>query len=105
PRLAKASERSELMGAALAAHGDLGLRPSNALTDEALAFAALCDDYPTQPEHALAPVREAYVHALTERGALDYGGLQREAVALLEHDEAARPLAREFRYVLVDEYP
>ena len=42
------------------------------------------------PEHDLARVRERYVDALAERGALDYGGLQREAVALLERDEETR---------------
>ena len=53
-------------------------------------FAELCDDYLRVPEHDLARVRERYVSALAERGALDFGGLQREAVALLERDAETR---------------
>src|SRR5205823_11999102 len=76
-----------------------------ALLDEALRFAELCDDYLEVPNNALAPVRAAYVAALAERGALDFGGLQREAVALLERDETTcRAYQGAFSYVLVDEY-
>jgi superfamily I DNA/RNA helicase/RecB family exonuclease len=102
PRLARAAERRAAMQAALAAEGNLGLAPTNALLDEALRFAELCDDYLEVPGNALARVRERYVDDL---GALDYGGLQREAVALLESDEAIRRAYQDaFRYVLVDEY-
>ena len=70
-----------------------------------MRFAELCDDYLRVPEHELARVRERYVAALAERGALDYGGLQREAVALLERDaETRRTYQSAFRFILVDEY-
>ena len=93
------------MRAALAAEGNLGLPPTRALVEEALAFCSLCDDYLDVPDHALAAVRERYVAAPRRAGALDYGGLQREAVALLERDDdARRAYADGFRYVLVDEY-
>ena len=70
-----------------------------------MRFAELCDDYLHVPEHELAPVRERYVTELAARGALDYGGLQREAVALLERDEETRRTYQStFRFILVDEY-
>ncbi len=88
PRLARPSERRAAIGAALAAEGHLGLRPSKGLTDEALRFAELCDDYLHTPDVRLAAVRERYLAALG--AALDYGGLQREAIALLERDDEIR---------------
>jgi superfamily I DNA/RNA helicase len=57
PRLARPAERRALMRAALEGKGNLGLQPSNALLDEALRFAELCDDYLELPDNALAPVR------------------------------------------------
>jgi len=105
PRLARPAERRTIMRAALESNNNLGLHGSNALLDEALRFAELCDDYLEVPDNQLAPVRQAYVAALADRDALDFGGLQREAVALLERDEAARNAYQAaFRYVLVDEY-
>jgi UvrD/REP helicase N-terminal domain len=102
PRIARPAERRAAVTAALAAEDNLGLRPTNALADEALAFTSLCDDYLEMPDHPLARVRTGYVERL---GALDYGGLQSEAVELLERDEETRDSYREmFRYVLVDEY-
>jgi superfamily I DNA/RNA helicase/RecB family exonuclease len=102
PRVARPAQRRSAAGKALAAEDNLGLRPTNTLVDEALAFAALCDDYLETPAHPLARMRARYV---SELGALDYGGLQREAVVLLEHDDEARQVyQRMFRYVLVDEY-
>ena len=93
PALAKPAERRAAMAAALEAEGSLGLPRSNALVDEALAFAALTDDYLEVPDHPLAAVRRGY-------DAFDYGPLQREAVVLLERDAPPLP----YRYVLVDEY-
>ena len=105
PRLARPAERRALMRDALAAEQNLGLPPTRALLEEAMRFAELCDDYLRVPEHALARVRERYVTGLAARGALDYGGLQREAVALLERDsEARRTYQASFRFILVDEY-
>jgi superfamily I DNA/RNA helicase/RecB family exonuclease len=105
PRLARPAERRKAIVSALDAEDNLGLRPTNTLVDEALGFAALCDDYLETPEHDLARVRRLYVESLAAEGALDYGGLQREAVALLENDDEAREAYRQmFRYVLVDEY-
>ena len=105
PRLARPAERRAAATAALGAENNLGLRATNALVDEALAFASLCDDYLEIPQHSLARVRENYLETLTAAGALDYGGLQREAVALLERDDETRDAYRQmFRYVLVDEY-
>ncbi len=103
PRPARPSERRTAIGAALAAEDHLGLRPSKGLTDEALQFAELCDDYLTVPESRLAAVRERYLTALG--ASLDYGGLQREAIALLERDDETRRSYQDaFAYVLVDEY-
>ena len=45
-----------------------------------------------------------YRAVLVERGRIDYGTLQAEAVALLDAGEARERLAQTFRYVLVDEY-
>ncbi len=102
PRLARPAERERAIRHALAAEGNLGLPASRALVAEALAFCSLCDDYLEIPDHALAPVRERY---LRELHALDYGGLQREAVRLLREDEdLRRAYADGFRFVLVDEY-
>src|SRR5438445_3466047 len=61
PRLARPAKRRTLMRAALERNGNLGLQASNALLDEALRFAELCDDYLEKPDNALAPVCEAYV--------------------------------------------
>jgi superfamily I DNA/RNA helicase/RecB family exonuclease len=105
PLLARPAERRALMQAALEAEQNLGLRPTRALLEEAMRFAELCDDYLRIPEHDFARVRERYVAALGARGAVDYGGLQREAVALLEQDaEARRTYQSAFRFILVDEY-
>ncbi|MDQ2983475.1 MAG: ATP-dependent helicase [Actinomycetota bacterium] len=105
PRLARPAERRAAATKALAAEGNLGLRPTNALVDEALAFAALCDDYLEVPEHDLARVRERYIGTLADAAAVDYGGLQRDAVALLENEVETREANRQmFRYILVDEY-
>jgi DNA helicase II / ATP-dependent DNA helicase PcrA len=105
PRLARVAERRRMVREALAAEGYLGLRPSEALVDEALAFCSLCDEYLAVPEHPLNGVRERYVEGLTELGVIDYGGLQREAVGLLSaNEELRRTYATGFRYVLVDEY-
>lgn len=105
PRLARPAERRALARLALEEHGDLGYPPSAALTEEALAFAQLCDDYLEAVDHPLASVRDRYVELLAARGALDYGGLQREAVRLLRSDAGLRDAYRlAFRYVLVDEY-
>jgi len=50
-------------------------------------------------------VRAKYVEILAETGSLDYGGLQRETIALLRSDEdLRRAYAEQFRYILVDEY-
>src|SRR5205085_8423458 len=90
---------------ALAAEGNLRLRPSEALVDEALAFCSLCDEYLSVPEHPLAAVRKRYIEGLADLRVIDYGGLQREAVALLSAtEELRRTYATGFRYVLVDEY-
>jgi superfamily I DNA/RNA helicase/RecB family exonuclease len=103
PRVARPSERRAAINTALAAEDHLGLQPSKGLTDEALRFAELCDDYLTVPESKLAAVRERYLAALG--GALDYGGLQREAIALLERDDETRRAYQDaFPYILVDEY-
>jgi superfamily I DNA/RNA helicase/RecB family exonuclease len=102
PRLARPAERQNAIRAALATEDNLGLAPSNALVAEALGFCSLCDEYLEAPEHPLATVRTVYVERL---GALDYGGLQREAVRLLREDETVRRIyADGFRYVLLDEY-
>jgi superfamily I DNA/RNA helicase/RecB family exonuclease len=102
PRMARPAERQIAIRAALAAENHLGLNPSRTLAAEALAFCSLCDEYLDVPEHPLAAVRARYVQQL---GALDYGGLQREAVALLQENEAVRRAYVDgFRYVLVDEY-
>ena len=102
PTLARPSARRRAMEAALAAEGDLGLRRTNALVEEALRFSELCDDYLKLPDHPLARVRAGY---LSELAGLDYGGLQREAIALLEQrDNTRRTYQEAFRYVLVDEY-
>src|SRR5439155_20321920 len=62
-------------------------------------------DYLETPDHVLARIRERYVAALAGENALDYGGLQREAVALIERDVGIRQIYQQaFRYVLVDEY-
>ena len=90
PRLARPAERRERSRAALAAEGNLGLRPTNALVDEALALRRALRRL---PRRARAPARarpRALRRALAERGALDYGGLQREAVALLEQTTRRR---------------
>ncbi len=97
PRLATQAERDSAIRAALGAEDDLGYAPSSALAAEALSFCSLCDEYLTVPDNPLARVRAGYLEALP---ALDYGGLQREAVALLERE----PLAEPPRFVLVDEY-
>ena len=105
PRLARAAERREAIRAALAAEENLGLSPTRPLLEEALRFCELCDDYGVVPEHPLAAVRAGYLARLAERGAVDYGGLQREAVALLERDVALLETYRgAFGHVLVDEY-
>jgi len=102
PRLARPAERQSAIRDALATEDNLGLTPSNALAVEALAFCSLCDEYLDVPEHPLAAVRALYVELL---GALDYGGLQREAVRLLQENENIRRIYTDgFRYVLVDEY-
>jgi DNA helicase-2/ATP-dependent DNA helicase PcrA len=102
PRLARPAERDRAIRDALAADPPAGLPVSRALVAEALAFCALCDDYLHVPEHPLARVYRGYVGSL---GALDYGGLLRGAVALLEGDaEVRRAYAQGFRYLLVDEY-
>src|SRR5207247_4558058 len=44
PQLARPAERRAAMREALAAVGNLGLRPSHALLEEALRFAELCRD-------------------------------------------------------------
>ena len=78
---------------------------SNALVAEALAFCALADDYLEAPDHPLATVRDRYRADLDSLGALDYGGLQREAESMLRGDDELRTrYANAFRYVLVDEY-
>ena len=105
PRLARPAERRAVMQAALAAEQNLGLPLTRALLEEAMRFAELCDDYLQVPDHDLARVRERYVADLAAHGALDYGGLQREAVALLERDEETRRTYEStFRFILVDEY-
>jgi DNA helicase II / ATP-dependent DNA helicase PcrA len=105
PRIARPSERRALARLALADHGDLGFRPSNALTDEALAFCSLCDEYVGVPEHDLTPVRHRYVTLLADRGLLDYGSLQRETIRLLnERGDLRAEYVQAFRYLLVDEY-
>ena len=93
------------MQEALAAEQNLGLPSTHALLDEAMRFAGLCDDYLRVPKHDLARVREHYVTALAALGALDFGGLQREAVGLLERDAETREAYQSaFRFILVDEY-
>jgi superfamily I DNA/RNA helicase/RecB family exonuclease len=105
PRLARPAERRALARLALEEHDDLGYPPSAALTEEALAFAQLCDDYLEPIDHPLASIRSRYVQLLGARGALDYGGLQREAVRLLRSDVGLRDAYRRaFRFILVDEY-
>jgi ATP-dependent DNA helicase UvrD/PcrA len=102
PRVARPADRERAAREALAAEGSLGLPLSSALVAEALAFCSLCDEYLDVPEHPLAPVRRRYLELL---GALDFGGLQREAVHLLEErEEVRRSYAEGFRFVLVDEY-
>ena len=105
PRLVRPAERRALARLALAEEDNLGYPPTNALVDEALAFSELCDDYLTEPEHALARVRARYLSALDEHGALDFGGLQREAIRLLEEDDdLRRDYEERIRFILVDEY-
>jgi DNA helicase-2/ATP-dependent DNA helicase PcrA len=105
PRLAGPNERRNLMASALEAEGNLGLRPSNGLIEEAMGFSELCDDYLETPEHALARVRKGYTSRLDEKDALDYGGLQRKAIELLERDGKLRDTYQQaFRFILVDEY-
>ena len=105
PRLALPAERRRLIEGALDAYDWLDLPRSGALAAEALAFCELSDDYLDGPDHPLARVRDRYRADLAARGALDYGGLQREAERLLREDEALRArYAATFRYVLVDEY-
>ena len=99
PRLARPAERRRFVDAALAAERNLGLRPTRALAEEALAFCSLCDDYLSVPDHPLARVRENYLALLREADALDYGGLLREAVTQLERNPVDA-----YRYVLVDEF-
>jgi superfamily I DNA/RNA helicase/RecB family exonuclease len=103
-RLATPKERQDAMRAALTAVDNLGFQPGRALLDEAQRFAALCDDYLARPEHALTRVRDRYVAALQDERELDYGGLQREAVALLENETIRTTYGEAFRYILVDEY-
>ena len=102
PRIARPAERERAIRDALAAEPILQLPVSRALVEEALAFCSLCDDYMHVPEHELAAVYHRYVEGL---GVLDYGGLQREAIALLRgDDELRRTYVDGFRFVLVDEY-
>jgi len=53
---------------------------------------------------ALPGFFERYRAALVERGRIDYGSLQVEALALLDHPRIGADVAAGFRYVLVDEY-
>src|SRR6266540_7048970 len=90
PRLARPAERRRLAREALQAEGNLDLRASEALVAEALAFASLCDEYLDVPDHPLAAVRRRYIAGVAERGLIDYGGLQREAVELLRANDDLR---------------
>jgi len=87
PILARPAARRRAMQAALAAEGDLGLHRTNAVVEEALRFSELCDDYLELPNHPLARVRAGY---LAELAGVDYGGLQRKAIALLEQRDDTR---------------
>ncbi|MDP2623714.1 MAG: ATP-dependent helicase, partial [Actinomycetota bacterium] len=53
---------------------------------------------------ALPTFLSRYRRALLERGRIDYGSLQAEAIRLLEDPAIRTQLAATFRYVLVDEY-
>jgi superfamily I DNA/RNA helicase/RecB family exonuclease len=103
-RLARAAERERAMREALAAHNNIGLSPTRGLVQEALDFSSLCDEYLTEPAHDLTPVRATYLESLTAAGLIDYGGLQRRAVELLQDEDARRAVAAQYRHVLVDEY-
>ncbi|MBA3366707.1 MAG: ATP-dependent helicase, partial [Actinobacteria bacterium] len=105
PTIATATQRQQAMREALATEDNLDLQPSSGLVAEALDFSALCDEYLDAPDHRLARVRAKYVEILAETGSLDYGGLQRETIALLRGDEELRRThAEQFRHILVDEY-
>jgi superfamily I DNA/RNA helicase/RecB family exonuclease len=105
PAVVRPAIRRRLIREALEAEHNLGLRQTRGLVEEALRFAELCDDYLVLPEHPLLSVRRHYLEALDARRELDYGGLQRAAIELLERDETVRAEYRDqFRYLLVDEY-
>ncbi len=103
-RVARVAQRERAMREALAAHANLGLSPTRGLLQEALDFASLCDEYLTEPDHELAPVRRTYLERLAASGLTDYGGLQSRAVESLGDEEARSAVAARYRHILVDEY-
>lgn len=78
---------------------DFGLRAAERLVDPDAMAAFGRDDW-----RALPGFFRRYRNALLERGRIDYGTLQVEALRILEHPTTAAEFAGAFRYVLVDEY-
>ena len=78
---------------------DFGLRATERLVDPDALAAFGRDDW-----RALPGFFRRYRESLLERGRIDYGTLQVEALRILEHPTTAAEFAAAFRYVLVDEY-
>ncbi len=78
---------------------DFGLRAAERLVDPDQLQALGRDDW-----RALPGFFRRYREALVERGRIDYGTLQVEALRLLEHPNTSAALAAAFQFVLVDEY-
>ncbi len=101
------AERRELMRAALAAaRQPRPARRRNALIEEALAFAALCDDY---LDAARARARAACASATSARSpsaarSTTAASSARRSRCSSSDDEPRRAYQSAFRYVLVDEY-
>ncbi len=78
---------------------DFALRAAERLEDGASIAARGRADW-----RGLPGFLARYRATLVERGRIDYGTLQAEAVALLDDADTRERLARTIRYVLVDEY-
>ncbi len=78
---------------------DFILRATERLADGSTIAAMERDDW-----RALPAFLDRYRAALVDRGRIDYGTLQVEAIRLLEDSEVRAAISNSIRYVLVDEY-
>ncbi len=121
PTLLTGPEHVELVAELLAAEDPAGwplpfrtVLASRAFAEEVADFVLRAAERLAEPDdleamgradwRALPGFVRRYRDSLVERGRIDYGTLQVEALRILDHPETASGLAATFSHVLVDEY-